>query len=68
MRVFCKTTKEKNNSTWKQARKNQRKTKQKTKKTNLDNQVENMKEKRIKNKISSLGYFQVELKEKKMPI
>merc|ERR1711971_466958 len=27
--------------------------------------VENMKEKRIKNKISSLGYFQVELKEKK---
>merc|ERR1712088_437956 len=50
MRVFCKTTKEK---------------KQLYLKTNLDNQVENMKEKRIKNKISSLGYFQVELKEKK---
>jgi len=63
--VFCKTTKEKKPTLLEnKPGKIKEKLTQKQRKPKI-NQVENLKEKRNKNKISSMGYFQVELQEKK---
>merc|ERR1712050_726288 len=65
IRVFCKTTKEKKPTLLEnKPGKIKEKITQKQRKPKI-NQVENLKEKRNKNKISSMGYFQVELQEKK---